>query len=126
MSTEDDMDKAKITKCMKDAESKRRMYILLKWYLKPSDNRAGLSQVDVPEWDYAEFVLIVGITHQFHWHYPLQWWFGIMMFPIVDKLVAWRNHCLLLVSHRQTVVKEEMEKVLFHQHKNILAKLKWM
>eukprot|EP00957_Ditylum_brightwellii_P039410 2981769-Ditylum_brightwellii.AAC.1 len=85
MSTEDNADRAKSIKHMKDTESKRRMYSLLRWYLKSNDNRTGLLQVDVPEWDQAE-------------------------------LVALRDNCLPIVSHRQIVVKEEMEKALFHQH----------
>eukprot|EP00957_Ditylum_brightwellii_P188776 14369470-Ditylum_brightwellii.AAC.1 len=46
--------RTRIIKRIKDTKSRKRMYTLLRSYLKPKD-RAGLHHVDVPEWDRSEF-----------------------------------------------------------------------
>eukprot|EP00957_Ditylum_brightwellii_P096104 7321981-Ditylum_brightwellii.AAC.1 len=101
---------------IKDVESKKRMYGMLRQYVMPGKNRTGLSQVDVPEWDKAEFVLLMGITNLHHQFQPLQWWFGMTMFAMLDKLTAWKDHILPVVSHQRVIVKEETEQALFDQH----------
>eukprot|EP00957_Ditylum_brightwellii_P131446 10025333-Ditylum_brightwellii.AAC.2 len=47
--TDNHEDKAKIIKWIKDAKSEKRVYAMLRQYLKPDESRTSLSQVDVPE-----------------------------------------------------------------------------
>eukprot|EP00957_Ditylum_brightwellii_P000339 26324-Ditylum_brightwellii.AAC.1 len=49
MITDNNENKAKIIKCIKDTESKKRVYGMLRQYLNPDDNITSLSQVDIPE-----------------------------------------------------------------------------
>eukprot|EP00957_Ditylum_brightwellii_P143252 10914255-Ditylum_brightwellii.AAC.1 len=49
LTTENEKEKAQIVQQIRSTESRKVMYRVLKRYLKPED-RAGLTQVDVPEW----------------------------------------------------------------------------
>eukprot|EP00957_Ditylum_brightwellii_P106385 8116181-Ditylum_brightwellii.AAC.1 len=91
------------------------MYWKVKTYLKP-ENGGGLNQVDIPEWDKLEYILIFTIT-QYFTHMPqLQWWFTIIFITTLFPFIDWKELFSEAVSYRCVVVKEEMEKVLFAQH----------
>ena len=50
----------KIVRSMKHTKARNIMYARMKRCLKPED-RGGITQIEVPEWDKCEFVLILGI-----------------------------------------------------------------
>eukprot|EP00957_Ditylum_brightwellii_P133745 10197560-Ditylum_brightwellii.AAC.1 len=57
MEEETTKDKAKIVKNIKNHERTKRMYRIMKQYLKPQD-RARITHLDVPEWNKFEFLTI--------------------------------------------------------------------
>eukprot|EP00957_Ditylum_brightwellii_P106154 8097987-Ditylum_brightwellii.AAC.2 len=91
MEEETTKDKAKIVKSIKHRERTKRMYWIMKQYLKPQD-RAGITHLDVQQW-----LTITCVTFFLH-------------------MVDWRFHFVDLVSYKQIVIKDEMDTALFKQH----------
>eukprot|EP00957_Ditylum_brightwellii_P190220 14479361-Ditylum_brightwellii.AAC.1 len=70
--------KLKILKQMEHMEARNLMYSRMTCYLRP-DNRSGITQVDIPEWEKLE----LGLSLVFSNIAPaIQWWFIIYFFTM--------------------------------------------
>eukprot|EP00957_Ditylum_brightwellii_P008316 629454-Ditylum_brightwellii.AAC.1 len=64
-------DKNKVITHIKDHESKKHMFRIMQRYLKPQ-NKAGITHLNIPEWDKFDFLLIMAFGSCFHAHPPIQ------------------------------------------------------
>eukprot|EP00957_Ditylum_brightwellii_P178480 13595407-Ditylum_brightwellii.AAC.1 len=86
--------KSKVVKSIKDKESKIRTYNIMRRYLKPND-QSGLTQLDIPEWNKFEFILILSITQLFLRTPPqTQWWQIITCITFFLHMVNWNSTSL--------------------------------
>jgi hypothetical protein len=115
MEEDDTQDRAVIVHKIRDAESKRRMYAVMKKYFKPG-NKAGITHLDVPEWDKFELICIMCFATPFYNMPHIQWWMTITCLVMFHKLIDIRATFLDWISYRRIVIKEEMESALFQQH----------
>eukprot|EP00957_Ditylum_brightwellii_P001794 137829-Ditylum_brightwellii.AAC.1 len=58
---------------IREAKSKCRMYAVMKKYFKPG-NKAGITHLDVPEWDKFELFCITCFSITLHNMPHIQWW----------------------------------------------------
>eukprot|EP00957_Ditylum_brightwellii_P155684 11852086-Ditylum_brightwellii.AAC.1 len=92
------------------------MYSIMRRYLKPDDH-LGLTQLDIPDWDKFEFMLILGSASLFLTApYLMQWWLTMMCVTFFLHTVDWRFNFIDWISYRRVVIKEEMDAALFKQH----------
>eukprot|EP00957_Ditylum_brightwellii_P083349 6336849-Ditylum_brightwellii.AAC.1 len=108
-------DKTKVITHIKDHESKKRMFRTMKKYLK-TQNKAGITHLDIPEWDKFDFLLIMAFGSYFRTHPPIQWWLTMTYVTFFLHMVNWQFHFVDWVSYCRIVIKEEMDKALFKQH----------
>ena len=107
--------RTRIIKGIKDTESRKRMYALLRRYLNSKD-RAGLHHVDVPEWDQFEFALFLCWTAAFQHVLQIQMWMATACLTMFLLLTPWYEMFLDIIQYRRVVIRDKMEAALFRQH----------
>jgi hypothetical protein len=91
------------------------MYRIMQRYLKPQD-RAGITHLDIPEWDKFEFMLVMIIGSCFTNVPTIQWWLTVTCLTFFLHMVDWRFHFVEWVSYRRIVIKEDLDAALLKQH----------
>lgn len=114
MIIEDNQDRAKIIKSIKESESIKRMYKKFARHLKPVE-REGLNYIDILDWDKVTMAIIICLVLFFKGH-PLLWEFAICMMAILQKATARQNITQPAVDYKRVALKEDMEKALFKHH----------
>ena len=103
---------------MKQTEARNIMYTRMRRCLKPEE-RGGITQIEVPEWDKFEFVIILGLgTLLRKVPQKLQWWYIMYYYVIVQAFTDWKNYMIDLVSYKCIVLKDELDNVLYQHHIN--------
>eukprot|EP00957_Ditylum_brightwellii_P033004 2502279-Ditylum_brightwellii.AAC.1 len=80
MITEGNTDRAKIIRCIQQTESTKRMYTLLKRYLKPEDH-SGLTHIYVPEWDKLALPMMLYLANKVPVNGP--WWKAVLTYTLI-------------------------------------------
>eukprot|EP00957_Ditylum_brightwellii_P019776 1492491-Ditylum_brightwellii.AAC.1 len=85
---------------MKHTKARNIMYARMQRCLKPED-RGGITQIEIPEWDKCEFVMILGIgTILEKVPQELKWWYIMYYYIIVQAFTDWKNYLIDLLSYK--------------------------
>jgi hypothetical protein len=106
----------KILKSMKHTEAYNIMYARMRRCLKPEE-KGKITQIEVPEWDKFEFMMILGLGTTLRKVTPqLQWLFILYFYIIGQTFTDWKNYTIDLVSYKRIVLKDELDNELCLHH----------